>query len=133
MKKSKIMIEGEGGESACLIFSYENFPFLGETSLSGDPFIVDILRKNLSLPQAISRRGMYPAPLSKGYLHAFAAARVTANTLGLNLHVIDEPFYPSPEELERYAETLADEVEADVYSDEQVAELLNFEFIITSR
>ena len=134
MKTSKIIIEGER-EGACLTFSYEKWPFLGETSLEGDPFIVDMLRKNLSLPQAITRRGSYPAPLSKGYLHAFAAARVTANSLGLSFRVIDEPFYPSKEELADYAFATAPEAEMEIgiYEDAQVAELLNFEFMITPR
>ena len=68
MKTSKIIIEGER-EGACLTFSYEKWPFLGETSLEGDPFIVDMLRKNLSLPQAITRRGGYPAHRNTHRLH----------------------------------------------------------------
>lgn len=132
MRQSKIILEG-AGQAACLTFRYERWPFLGEVSLEGSPVILDVLRKNLSLPQAIIRRDLYPAPPSKGYLHAFAAARVTANSLGLELSLIDEPSYPTLEELEEYNLRSTAEIESDAYSDETVAELLDFEFVLGPR
>ena len=129
MTSCKIFLTGIRG-SACLTFIYENWAFIGETELSGDPDIVNVLSKNLSLPQVAGLSRRYPAPVSKGYDHAFAAARATANELGLNLETAGSPVYPPPGavDLEYY---YRDPEIDDPYSDDEVLEMFNFSNIIS--
>jgi len=115
MNESKIHLTGDAGE-ACLTFTYDEWPFLGEVSLEGDLEIVATLEAQLSLPQAILGPLSYPAPMSKGYFHAYAAARATANELGLEFEQEDIPTYPSEEETDALWEDVL-YVGKDMYSE----------------
>ena len=115
MNESKIHLTGDAGE-ACLTFTYDEWPFLGEVSLEGDLEIVATLEAQLSLPQAILGPLSYPAPMSKGYFHAYAAARATANELGLEFEQEDVPTYPSEEETDRLWEDVL-YIGKDMYSE----------------
>jgi len=115
MNESKIYLYNDDAE-ACLTFTYDEWPFLGDVSLEGDPEIVATIEAQLSITQPILGPTSYPAPVSKGYSHAYAAARATANDLDLELEQEDIPTYPSAEETDRLWEDVL-YVEKDMYSE----------------
>ena len=98
MNEVNIYLNGAAGSAAVLTFTYEEWPIYGEISLSGDPEILEFLELQLSMPQPIIGPESYPTPLSKGYLHAYAAARATANMFSLEFVLENPPAYPDREE-----------------------------------
>ena len=98
MNEVNIYLNGAAGSAAVLTFTYEEWPIYGEISLSGDPEILEFLELQLSMPQPIIGGESYPAPLSKGYLHAYSAARAAANALDLEFVLENPPAYPDREE-----------------------------------
>jgi hypothetical protein len=96
MKTSKINLTGRG-KSATICFTYNpaNGPLSGDTDVSGDKDLVKRFNRLMALPQPILSLVTASYPVSKTYYQVYAAARGTANELGLTMTVDSPPAYPA--------------------------------------
>ena len=96
MKTSKINLTGRG-KSATICFTYNpaNGPLSGDTDVSGDKDLVKRFNRLMALPQPILSLITASYPVSKTYYQVYAAARGTANELGLTMTVDSPPAYPT--------------------------------------
>lgn len=96
MNTSKINLTGRG-KSATIFFTYNpaNGPLSGTADASGDKDLVKRFNRLMALPQPILSLVTASYPVSKTYYQVYAAARGTANELGLTMTVDSPPAYPS--------------------------------------
>ena len=96
MNTSKINLTGRG-KSATICFTYNpaNGPLSGTADASGDKDLVKRFNRLMALPQPILSLVTASYPVSKTYYQVYAAARGTANELGLTMTVDSPPAYPS--------------------------------------
>ena len=96
MNTSKINLTGRG-KSATICFTYNpaNGPLSGDTDASGDKDLVKRFNRLMALPQPILSLVTASYPVSKTYYQVYAAARGTANELGLTMTVDSPPAYPA--------------------------------------
>ena len=122
MNVTTIILAGPGG-SAVLTFSYRDTLFYGEWAVRGNREIADNFKRQQRRPQAILGPVYSVYPMEKGYYHFYAAARNTANELGLSFEVENSPVCYTPEvirgievAMSQTVDRLADDDISDFYS-----------------